>query len=208
MEERSTEHSPRIDDALADAVEPITRGAPVDGRVEERLVAEPADQGTAVTAVQGFAAPPLPGTLGEAERRQRSELAIALRPSAFPGERDTLRRTAENEHAPDWILELLDRLPIDTRFDTVQDVWLALGGHHELRDPSEATDEHVETPDTTPDVFPPELPRSPADSRSLVTMSLGVAYVGIGVSLSAVNAAATIARGFVRASQRLLHLGT
>ena len=96
-------------------------------------MAEPPDDDGDIEAIIDSSAEPLRGVLGETERRRRSELAIALRPHAFPGERDQLLRAAEGEQAADWILEALRRLPIDTRYDTPQQVWLALGGHREVR---------------------------------------------------------------------------
>src|SRR4051812_37772598 len=102
MEQRSTTHSPRVDDAMADAAEALTRGEPVEPRVEEWRMAEPPSDGEPVAeSIIEFAAPPVSGALGEDERRRRSELAVALRPSAFPGARDDLMRVALEEHAAD-----------------------------------------------------------------------------------------------------------
>jgi hypothetical protein len=134
MPDQPTTHAPHVDDSMAAEVEPLTRGAPVETRAQEFRMAEPPDDDVEIDAIIHFATDPVPGALGEAERRRRSELAIALRPHAFPGGRDELLRVAESEAAPGWILEALEQLPIDTRFDTPQEVWAALGGHRELRE--------------------------------------------------------------------------
>jgi len=134
MADQAGTHSAHVDESMAEEVEALTRGAPVEPRAHESRMVEPPDGDVSVDAIIEFAAEPLPGALGETERRRRSELAIALRPHAFPGDRDKLLRVAEGERAPDWILEALQRLPSETRFDTPQEVWVALGGHREVRD--------------------------------------------------------------------------
>jgi hypothetical protein len=172
MEARSTKHSPRVDDALAAEVPGISN-----------LVIETAET-------------PLPGALGEEERRRRSELAMALRPSCFPAQREQLIVIAQNEVAPTWVLELLAALPTDTRFDTVQDVWDVAGGHREERDVIEPQSEPAPEPG-------PALGSAPSavgvptgtDAEPVVTtlrppavpirLALGVAAAGIGIGISA-----------------------
>jgi hypothetical protein len=184
MEARSTKHSPRVDDALAAEVPAISN-----------VVIETAEA-------------PLPGALGEDERRRRSELAMALRPSCFPAQREQLILVAQNEVAPTWVLELLAELPIDTRFDTVQDVWEMAGGHREERDVIElqADAEPESTPglgsapsavgvptgtDAEPVVTRPRPPAAP------IRLALGVAATGIGIGISAARIAIALGRRVV-----------
>jgi len=47
--------------------------------------------------------------------------------SAFPGDRDALRRSAEDLEAPDDILDDLRALPDNVVFHTVTEVWAVLG---------------------------------------------------------------------------------
>src|SRR5262245_21955014 len=105
MPDQPSTHAPYVDDAMAAEVEPLTRGAPIESRAQEFRMAEPPDDDVEIEAIIDLAAEPVPGSLGEIERRRRSELAIALRPHAFPGDRDGLLRIAEGEGASEWILE-------------------------------------------------------------------------------------------------------
>jgi Protein of unknown function (DUF2795) len=61
----------------------------------------------------------------------RRELSRHLRPSVFPAERDALLDEADENDAPEPVLELLHRLPGGERFETVYEVWSALGGELE-----------------------------------------------------------------------------
>ena len=137
---------------------------------------------------------PLPGTLTDEELKLRSELAAALRPSAFPAECHQLRRIAGEEQASPEILELLDRLPIDTRFDTVQDVWETLGGHRETR----------ERPAPAPMGVRPTVPRPadrPRQPKRPWTIALGVAAEGLDVGVSVVLGVARVARRVARGAE-------
>jgi hypothetical protein len=75
----------------------------------------------------------IPGGTPTDDLLERSELAIFLRPSIFPASASSLLETAKEEHAPPEILERLQRLPLAT-YQTVQEVWVALGGSSETRD--------------------------------------------------------------------------
>ncbi|MDQ1712590.1 MAG: hypothetical protein QOE45_2040 [Frankiaceae bacterium] len=132
--ERGTKHGARLDDAMAGETEAITRGAPVEPRVEEWREAEPAgeDQPVPDALIAGDPYPPngLPHDLVEL----RSELAKRLRPSVFPATRKALLHVAAEEQAPGWVLTLLRELPGEgTTFENVQQVWEALGGPVEER---------------------------------------------------------------------------
>jgi hypothetical protein len=78
----------------------------------------------------------LVGGVAEALRPEdlegRSEIARHLGPSAFPGDKASLRRRAESLHAPDHVLEWIDRLPEGRTFHNVQEVWVTLGGRGEV----------------------------------------------------------------------------
>jgi hypothetical protein len=75
----------------------------------------------------------VPGVTMNDELLQRSDLAIFLLPSAFPASAVTLVETAREQGAPPEILERLQQLPPRT-YETVQEVWVALGGPTEHRD--------------------------------------------------------------------------
>lgn len=119
--ERNSTHGPRIDDALSAETEGLTRGAPVEPRVEEWREKEP------------FGEDQAPPTLGDAGLELRAELAKRLRASAFPANRQQLEDVATEEQAPGHILDLIRRLPDGRTYGNTQDVWRALGGKTEER---------------------------------------------------------------------------
>ena len=166
-ETSNTMHSARVDDVLAAEID-----------AEEDLELPAAAPST-----------PLPGPLNEAERRHRSELAIALRPGVFPADRGLLLQVAKSGDANAGIVELLERLPIDTRFDTVQDVWEAAGGHRELRDGPAAPERDVEA-------GAPVRPGAPDRARAgVVTVALGAVATGVVIAF---DVARTVTRGVWR----------
>lgn len=82
---------------------------------------------------------------------ERSDLAIVLRPDAFPAEAAVLIAVAEEEGAPPEILARLGQLP-GGEYHTVGEVWEALGGPVEHRGveapaPSSAAEERPERTD-------------------------------------------------------------
>lgn len=115
MERRSDKHGPRTDEELKAETRSMEQGAPVSSRAEEfrETEGEPPEP------------PPASGEAGEA--RHRSEVARHLRPSTFPATREQLVEDARDSGASDEVLEELGRLPSDTRFETVEAVWEALG---------------------------------------------------------------------------------
>ena len=131
--ERNNKHSFRVDDAMAGETDSLTRGAPIESRVEEWREAEPAgeDQPVPDMFLNGGDAADTP--LGHDELEVRSELAKRLRKSAFPANRQTLEEVAAEEQAPGPILDLLRRLPDGQLFENTADVWRALGGTVEHR---------------------------------------------------------------------------
>jgi hypothetical protein len=165
-ERKSTEHSPRIDEALADETDALRRGAPVDSRTDPwRQQEGPADGEPVPDARISDAEPAPPGALDTDEVEQRSLLAISLRPSAFPADAGRLRAVAEEEHADSTVLDWLRGLPDGREFANVQEVWEALGGHAEHRVQRFAPRSGMERGQGTA-----EAAGSPApDSTSLVT---------------------------------------
>jgi hypothetical protein len=63
---------------------------------------------------------------------ERSELATVVLPRAFPASSAALVATARDQGAPPEIVEQLEQLPPAT-YDTVQEVWVALGGPTQTR---------------------------------------------------------------------------
>ncbi|HEX4493647.1 MAG TPA: DUF2795 domain-containing protein [Acidimicrobiia bacterium] len=194
--ERSTQHSPRIDDEMAAETASLTHGAPVEAHAEEwRSQESPADGEPAPESVVEFAQAPVGGGIDDNERRRRSELAAALPGHAFPGDRGRLLHAAEAEHAPEWVIDALGTLPIDTRFDTPQDVWSALGGHRESR---VSEPEPVET--SAPQVEPAREPIAPSRTPSppagldLVARLTGIAGLGVEIASAVVGGTVHLAR--------------
>jgi hypothetical protein len=105
-----------MDDALAHETEPLERGAPIEPRSREDLEKEPFDEqfdGDSVAA--------------------RSQLSRVLRPSVFPADRYELFAEANEEGAPEAVLELLRSLPAGRQFANVHEVWAALEGYGNVR---------------------------------------------------------------------------
>lgn len=133
MERGNTKHGPRLDDEMAHEMRGQLQGSPAGSRAEEWHEPEPPgeDQPDA-TAVPGGERPggaPAPLTGEEVEARSR--LGRYLPISVLPADRDALRQAAEQEEAPDDVLAELDRLPADRTFETVSQVWAALGHANE-----------------------------------------------------------------------------
>ncbi len=98
-------------------------------RVEEWKMAEPAgeDQPEPTTVPEGDYRTGSPVGVSSAEMEQFSRFGRFIGRSALPGDREALRRSAEDLDAPGDILAEIDRLPPDVTYRTVAQVWGALG---------------------------------------------------------------------------------
>jgi hypothetical protein len=119
---------------MAHEVEPLVRGGSESRARDERLHEPPADDEPTPDARIAGEDRPMPGLLALDEVEARSQLAMSLRPSAFPADRDVLHAVALEEHASPDVLEALESLPAGRAFVNVQQVWEALGGERERRD--------------------------------------------------------------------------
>jgi hypothetical protein len=126
----TTKHGPRLDDALERETRSLEQGSPIEARVEEWKEQE--SPGDADRDVDARTAPP--GSLGGDAVEARRELSRHLRRSAFPADRDGLVAEAESQNAPEPVLAALRRLPADTGFATVHEVWAALTGSTDVRE--------------------------------------------------------------------------
>jgi hypothetical protein len=124
MEERSAKHGPRLDDEMSSAAEPMERGGPETGRVEDfRLQDSPG------TGRVDPSPPPDGGAdLDPDGVRARSELARHLEPHVFPADRGALIASLADRPGAEETAAVLRRLPDDREFQNVQEVWEALGG--------------------------------------------------------------------------------
>jgi Protein of unknown function (DUF2795) len=194
MTERgSTHHSPRVDDELAHETESLTHGAPLESRVDEwRLKEAPADGEPLPDAQVTHTDAPLRGSLSTNEVEQRSLLAISLRPGAFPATAHELREIAEKEHGDAVVLEWLMRLPDDRSFANVQEVWDALGGHHEQRTtPAAASAE----PEASASALDRILDRPVRLARQAGELAGRVAGVGLAVGAAGRERLSRVRRG-------------
>jgi hypothetical protein len=138
MDRGNAKHSPRLDEELAHEARTHTRGLGAGGRTEEWREPEPSGEdqpevgwipgGTRDTRAGG-----VPRDLTPDEVEARSRLGRYLDLSALPGDRETLRRSAQRNQAPDDVLDELDGLPPGRSFATVNEVWAALGHAVETR---------------------------------------------------------------------------
>ncbi len=122
----SSKHSPRLDEELKREVGSLTHGSPSESRKEEWHEQDGAADGEREPSSRTGD----PGALGPDNETARAELSRHLRPSAFPGDRDSPLAEAGSNRAPATVLSTLRRLP-DGGYATVYDVWEALGGRIE-----------------------------------------------------------------------------
>jgi hypothetical protein len=122
-----------LDEEMAHEVQGHLQGRGAGGRAQEWREPEPAgdDQPNPGWIPGGTRPGGAPGDLTADEAEARSELGRYLELSALPGDRAALLRTARDNQAPDGVLDELDRLPPDQTFETVNQVWAALGHTNE-----------------------------------------------------------------------------
>jgi Protein of unknown function (DUF2795) len=132
MERRSDKHSVLLDEALKHNTASIRRGGR-EARVEEFREQEgPADgEPTPDTRLQGGGEIPGAG-LSLDDLDGRTDLARYLEHRKFPARPDELAAHARERHAPDGVVDQLRRAP-DRIYETVSEVWEALGGRVEPR---------------------------------------------------------------------------
>ena len=116
MERGNTKHGPRLDGEMEKEVRGVVQGT-AGGRAEEWKEAEPAGEDQPSATIRGGETDP---------QEQLSRLGRYIGLSALPGDREALLRSAQTLEAPDDILDALDRLPDDTTYTTVVDIWDAL----------------------------------------------------------------------------------
>jgi hypothetical protein len=134
MERGNSKHGPRVDEQMSREVEGTVQGT-AGSRAEEWRTPEPAgeDQPDATTAPTESTRSGVPRGMTPADVEQRSQMGRFISLSALPGDRTALRRNAEQNDAPDRVLADLDRLPPDVEFQTVSEVWAALGRPNETQ---------------------------------------------------------------------------
>ena len=134
MPRGSDKHSSRLDESLDHDTRPLTQGAPLEARAEEARAqeGEADDEPTTDAVLDGDRGVVDADTLTHDEVEARSLLAVHLRPSAWPADREALIASARETNAPAWLLEELASLP-DGSFTHTEAVWEALGGRVEFR---------------------------------------------------------------------------
>ncbi|WP_089155688.1 DUF2795 domain-containing protein [Micromonospora sp. NBS 11-29] len=134
MERGSSKHSPRVDEQMSSEVSGLVQGPGAGGaRVDEFRQPEPSgeDQPEATTAPGGELRTGAPQGMSSADVEARSRLGRFIGMAALPGDRDTLVANARENEAPADIVAALEGLPEGTRFQTVSEVWAALGHKNE-----------------------------------------------------------------------------
>ncbi|MBW4705977.1 MULTISPECIES: DUF2795 domain-containing protein [unclassified Micromonospora] len=134
MERGSSKHAPRVDDQMSQEVSGLVQGPGTAGsRVEEFREAEPAgeDQPGATTAPAGDLRTGTPQGMTSEDVEARSRLGRFITMAALPGDRLALIANARENQAPDDLVAALERLPEGTRYQTISEVWAALGHRNE-----------------------------------------------------------------------------
>ncbi|MFF0658897.1 MULTISPECIES: DUF2795 domain-containing protein [Micromonospora] len=134
MERGSSKHSPRVDDQMSSEVSGLVQGPGTGGsRAEEFRVPEPAgeDQPEATTAPAGELRSGTPQGMSSEDVEARSRLGRFITMTALPGDREALLANARENEAPTDIVAALETLPEGTRYQTISEVWAALGHRNE-----------------------------------------------------------------------------
>ncbi|MBL7260585.1 DUF2795 domain-containing protein [Actinoplanes sp. LDG1-01] len=116
MDRGSNKHSARVDDELAQEVRDLVQGVG-GGHADESRVPEPPADGE----------PNVSPILEDGEANDISRFGRYIGRSALPGDRVKLRDSAETLLAPDDVLADIDSLPEGQEFQTVAEIWSALG---------------------------------------------------------------------------------
>jgi hypothetical protein len=129
MERGSDKHSPKVDDQLAHESADLTHGAPLQARREDLAQEASSYEDLSPDPGQRPILDTAPGNaLPEEAAGERAEMAAFLRPRAFPATSERLVQIAEEEFAPDWVLDELRRLPEGAEFATTEEIWDHLRG--------------------------------------------------------------------------------
>ncbi|SCG73270.1 DUF2795 domain-containing protein [Micromonospora coxensis] len=134
MERGSSKHGPRIDEQMSQEVSGLVQGPGTGGsRVDEFREAEPAgeDQPGVTTAPAGELRTGAPQGMSSEDVEARSRLGRFITMSALPGDREALVANARDNDAPADVVAALEGLPDGTRYQTVSEVWAALGHRNE-----------------------------------------------------------------------------
>jgi hypothetical protein len=126
--ERSTKHSPRVDEELEHEIQGMLKGEHAT-RAEEWREVEPVAEGDPdiTTDPGGTLVGGVPVGMDADAVVARAELARWLTREPFPGTRDQLVEAARDHRAPDAVVAELQRLPDGETFERIGDVARALG---------------------------------------------------------------------------------
>ncbi|HZU73763.1 MAG TPA: hypothetical protein VE990_13420 [Acidimicrobiales bacterium] len=131
MERESTKHGPRVDEQLEHETAGLLHGDPHQSRSRDDLQQEelPEDAGLIAGATREDV--PMPSPLSPSEVELRAELARRLATLTWPVERDRIV-AALGPDLPEELQSWVRRAP-GGRYRTFQELWEAMGGHHEGR---------------------------------------------------------------------------
>jgi len=134
IERGNSKHGTRLDEQMEGEVRGVVQGG-VDPRAEEWHQAEPSgeDQPNTSRTPNGADRAGAPPGMTPAEVARRSNFGRFIPMDALPGNRDMIIEGARRLNAPDEITDELERLPADREFETVSQIWAALGHHNEAR---------------------------------------------------------------------------
>jgi hypothetical protein len=132
MERGNSKHGPGLDEQMKHEVRGVTQGVG-GGRTEEWHDAEPAGEDQPDTSVTPLGADRTgaPPGMTPADVARRSNLGRYVPMDALPGNRNTLIEGARRLSAPDAVIDELGRLPADQQYETVNQIWAALGHSNE-----------------------------------------------------------------------------
>ncbi|HEX2574821.1 MAG TPA: DUF2795 domain-containing protein [Aquihabitans sp.] len=130
---RNDKTSPRVDAQREHELKGFIQGAPVPNRDDAKLQEE-------IGRIEPGRRPEVdePGPNGQPSIQEtfvRSEFSRWFLPSAFPATAGVLVEQLRDEAAPDWVVEAVERLAPDQRFDDIGHVYDAVGPVEEGDEP-------------------------------------------------------------------------